>query len=104
MDFAVKRPGGAPWPPLFRTPSSARSLATQFSKADSTAALNTSYFDPDAYLKRMLKETRLGDLTSKHRAMLAEVGSLDSDMQVAGLCPAQGLAKPAPLNQPPEYL
>lgn len=57
-------------------------MASQMSRAESAATpLNATYFDPDAYLKRMLKETRLADLTSKHRAMLAEVGSLDSDMQ-----------------------
>ncbi|GAB4820337.1 hypothetical protein N2152v2_007383 [Parachlorella kessleri] len=67
----------------FKTPSSARSLATQFSRADSVAtSLNASYFDPDQYLRRMLKDTRLGDLAGKHKAMLAEVGSLDSDMQM----------------------
>eukprot|EP00887_Chlorella_sp_A99_P007202 scaffold2.g7202.t1 len=53
-----------------------------------SAALNTTYFDPDAYLRRMLKETRLGDLADKAsrapgraRAVMSEVGSLDSDMQ-----------------------
>jgi hypothetical protein len=30
----------------------------------------------------MLKETRLAELAAKQRDMLAEVGSLDSDMQV----------------------
>lgn len=77
-----------PHSPGCRTPSSARSLSSQLStqlpKADSATPLNTAYFDPDAYLRRMLKDTRLADLTSKHRAMLAEVGSLDSDMQVGG--------------------
>ena len=58
-----------------------RQLAPQLASADS-AALNATYFDPDAYLKRMLKETRLAELAAKQRDMLAEVGSLDSDMQV----------------------
>ena len=61
----------------------ARQLAPQLASADS-AALNATYFDPDAYLKRMLKETRLAELAAKQRDMLAEVGSLDSDMQVGG--------------------
>ena len=68
--------------------------------------LNASYFDADAYLRRMLRELRLGDLTARHREMLGEVraavaaaapplrvlpapaassppqvGTLDSDMQ-----------------------
>ena len=69
------------------TPSSARTHSTQLTPRDGSAAptpLNASYFDPDAYLKRLLKDTRLADLTNKHREMLAEVGSLDSDMQVGG--------------------
>lgn len=70
-----------------RTPSSARSLPSQLSSRAESAAtpLNTSYFDPDAYLRRLLRDTRLADLTSKHKAMLAEVGSLDSDMQARAL-------------------
>lgn len=67
-----------------RTPSSVQSSSSQFSRAHSAATpLNTTYFNPEAYLKRTLKETRLADLTQKHRSLLAEVGSLDSDMQVS---------------------
>ena len=57
--------------------------------AADAAALNASYFDPDAYLKRVLKETRLAELAARQRDMLAEVGGLDSDMQVG---PARGWA------------
>lgn len=46
------------------------------------AALNATYFDPDVYLKRVLKETRLAELTSRQRDMMAEVANLDCDMQV----------------------
>ena len=62
-----------------------RSLAPSLggaSAAADVAALNASYFDPDAYLKRVLKETRLADLAALQRDMLGEVGGLDSDMQV----------------------
>ena len=64
-----------------------RSLAPSLggaSAAADVAALNASYFDPDAYLKRVLKETRLADLAALQRDMLGEVGGLDSDMQVRG--------------------
>lgn len=54
------------------------------------AALNASYFDPDAYLKRVLKETRLAELAALQRDMLGEVGGLDSDMQVGRLPAALG--------------
>ena len=64
-----------------------RTLAPQLASASSAGnldvgALNASYFDPDAYLKRMLKETRLAELAAKQSDMAAEVGGLDSDMQV----------------------
>lgn len=75
-----RRPSPVPSP-------AARALGPQLASASSSgnldsAALNASYFDPDAYLKRMLKETRLAELTAKQRDMAAEVGGLDSDMQV----------------------
>lgn len=39
-------------------------------------------FDAETYLKRLLKETRLAELADKHKEMVTEVGSLDSDMQM----------------------
>lgn len=78
-----------PAPPL-SPPSAAasRSLAPQLAGAGGSrerldaAALNASYFDADAYLRRMLREARLAELAARQRDMAAEVGSLDSDMQV----------------------
>ncbi|KAI3430892.1 hypothetical protein D9Q98_009301 [Chlorella vulgaris] len=71
------------------SPAAARSLSSQLAGAGGgshdrldAAALNASYFDPDAYLKRMLSETRLAQLTAKQRDMATEVGGLDSDMQM----------------------
>ena len=45
------------------------------------APLDSSLFNPDAHLHRLIKEARLGTLVSQHRALAAEVGALDSDMQ-----------------------
>lgn len=61
----------------------AMSAAASAGSADA-AALNATYFDPDAYLKKVLKETRLAELAGRQRDMLIEVGGLDSDMQVCG--------------------
>lgn len=59
-------PAPAPCSPVAWTPTpQPPSLAP--GRADSTP-LNTSYFDPDAYLRRLLKEARLGELASKARS------------------------------------
>lgn len=46
------------------------------------AAPASSYSDPETYLYRLLRDTGLADLAARHREVLAEVGSLDSDMQM----------------------
>jgi hypothetical protein len=75
-----------PSPPLTCEcrPNTARSLASNLSKADSSGSslLNAPHFDPESFLKRLLKESRLGELTVRHRELLADVGALDSDMQM----------------------
>jgi hypothetical protein len=76
------RPSPSPGPsPGAHSPGPQLSASASAASLDSTA-LNASYFDPDAYLRRVLRETRLGELAARQRDMAAEVGGLDSDMQV----------------------
>lgn len=83
---AASHPRRRPAPsPAARQLASALAAAASASSADA-AALNATYFDPDAYLKRVLKETRLAELAARQRDMLTEVGGLDSDMQARVLC------------------
>ena len=61
-------------------PSPARSIAeSDYSRA--STPLDSSYFDADVHLRRLIKESRLGALVEQHRALAADVGALDSDMQ-----------------------
>ncbi|KAL4420694.1 hypothetical protein ABPG75_010350 [Micractinium tetrahymenae] len=71
-------PRPAPSPGAARQPSG---LLSPGGGADAVA-LNATYFDPDAYLKKVLKETRLAELTARQRDLLAEVAGLDCDMQM----------------------
>lgn len=67
-------PAAARLPPVLPSPG-----------GSDAAALNATYFDPDSYLKRVLKETRLAELTARQRDLLAEVAGLDCDMQVGSV-------------------
>lgn len=46
-----------------------------------SSLLDASYFDADAYLKRLIKGSRLEELAAQHHELVAEVGALDQDMQ-----------------------
>ena len=50
--------------------------------ASSAPAIDTATFDPDGYVNRLVKETRLDGLQGKCVEMASEIKSLDSDMQM----------------------